>query len=147
MEQYLIDILVSQVAVFNKINCAYKLLRNLDVSVPESSNEDSRMLDTQRESYKMLIVNYLMVLLGRRKNDKISICKFYWLNDNKKSIDEFYEQYKDEIDNLQSLRDKVYSHFDLDYITAVNNIKFEFIETCIDFLNSIFQFLRFLCLR
>lgn len=147
MEQYLIDILVSQVAVFNKINCAYKLLRNLDVSVPESSNEDSRMLDTQRESYKMLIVNYLMVLLGRRKNDKISICKFYWLNDNKKSIDEFYEQYKDEIDNLQSLRDKVYSHFDLDYITAVNNIKFEFIETCIDFLNNIFQFLRFLCLR
>ena len=91
--------------------------------------------ETTTQSRMMLITNYLYALLVKGRNNKISIHNNF--ENRKEEIEKFLEENKDTIDKLKTIRDKVYSHIDLDWLDYVKNISFEEIETCINFLNSI----------
>lgn len=122
-----------QIAIFNKANLAYKLLKNCE-SKNFDTQEEYLMYDVQIESYKMLIINHLYALLGKGNNNKISL-NFNHAND----LQIFYQKYEAELKTLKNARDKVYSHIDLDFLDNCQIISYEFIEVCLNFINSIFK--------
>ena len=122
-----------QVALYSKIKVAYNLLKAYkpkNDGTWKSYFED----DTKIESYKMLIVNYIVALLGNRKNDKCSFNLNY-----PSEIADFRKNNADNIENLEVIRDKVYSHFDLDYVEKSKLMSYEFIEQCIEFISVIVE--------
>ena len=48
-------------------------------------------------------------------------------------------RYSDNVENLEVIRDKVYSHFDLDYVEKSKLMSYEFIEQCIEFISVIVE--------
>lgn len=127
-----------QIALLNKVIFAHHLLGKT-----EEANDGKRLpmvdyllLNVQLESYRMLIVNYLTALIGRRKNDKNSI---YSEKENPK-IDNFYEENNAEIKNLEDTRDKLYAHCDLDFNEVLKAISREFIEKCLTLLKQVLDY-------
>lgn len=128
-----------QVTLYSFIQIAFQLLIKMKEKTEESllySIEEVLVLNVKQESYKMLIVNYLTALFGRRKNDKISLFN-HPIKGQEQVIEEFFKTNADELDGVFSARDKVYSHIDVDFIKACKNISFDFIEKCIDFLRKV----------
>lgn len=128
-----------QVTLYSYIQIAYQLLikmkREME-GVIFNSIEEFLVFDVKQESYKMLIVNYLTALFGKRKNDKISLYN-HPIKDQEQAIEQFFKTNADELDAVFRVRDKVYSHVDVDFINACKNISFDFIEKCIDFLRNV----------
>lgn len=121
---------IFQIATYNRIKIAYKLL--IEVPNPNIKTDiEFLKYDVRVESYKMYIINYLAALIGRRKNDKISLNLNY-----KDKLDGFYLKNQKEIDNLLTIRDTVYSHFDLDFNKKCETMNYEFIEKCLDFIKD-----------
>lgn len=90
------------------------------------------------ESKVMLIINYLYALLIKGNNNKISIHKNFC---NKvEEIKNFEENNKDILDKIKIVRDKFYSHIDLDFPQYLEKISFKEIEICVDFLNKLFNY-------
>ncbi len=99
-----------QIVLLNKVVMAYNLL--FDLRGVQSFDIGTHLeKDTQAESYRMLITNYICVLTGKRKNDKISISKFPPIN-HKKEVICFYNKYKVILQELEINRDQLYAHFD-----------------------------------
>ena len=132
-------VLEIQMALLNKINFAFELLLGLNREGCPCSLVGCLEMDTKGESYRMLIVNYLVALIGNRKNDKVSI----WHNsvgEKKEQIEKFHIDNADGIKNLYNTRDKIYAHFDTDYDSVLKNIEYDFIKACIDFLNEVLEY-------
>lgn len=92
----------------------------------------SLQCDAELESYRMFVTNYLVALIGNRKNDKIS------LNINhKEELEQFRKENEKDIKQLETIRDQVYSHFDLDYYKNCDKISMQFIEKCIYFVAEV----------
>lgn len=88
------------------------------------------------ESYRMLIVNYLLALLGNKKNDKLSIPNNARENELE-MVDSFCNEYKTELNQLNKVRDKFYTYYEC---STENKILFEiFIEACLSFLKKYFD--------
>lgn len=88
--------------------------------------------DAELESYRMFVTNYLVALIGNRKNDKIS------LNINhKEELEQFRKENEKDIKQLETIRDQVYSHFDLDYYKNCDKISMQIIEKCIYFVAEV----------
>lgn len=89
------------------------------------------------ESKKMLITNYLYALLVNTRNNQISIYNNSSLNQS--LIEQFVQDNISTIEKIKVVRDKVYAHLDLDWLNYVKTIEYEEIETCIAFLNKLFD--------
>ncbi len=99
-----------QIVLLTKVVIAHNLL--FDLRGVQSIDIGTHLeKDTQAESYRMLITNYICVLTGKRKNDKISISKFPPIN-HKKEVNSFYVKYKVILEELEINRDQLYAHFD-----------------------------------
>lgn len=94
--------------------------------------------ETTTQSRMMLITNYLYALLVKSKNNKISIHNNF--ESRKEEIEKFLEVNKETIDKLTTIRNKIYSHIDLDWLKVAKNISFEEIRICIAFLNSMLDY-------
>ena len=104
------NIYLTQIALLNKIVISHNLL--FDLRGVQSFDVGTHLeKDTQAEAYRMLITNYICVLTGKRKNDKISISKFPPTN-HKNEVNGFYNKYKNILEELEINRDQVYAHFD-----------------------------------
>lgn len=137
----------SQVMLLNKVNLAFEEYMELIINVPEiemiftHSREDVKkhlVADVKSESLKMLIVNYSMALLGRGRNDKVSV-----FNNQLKIEDEqsrlFCCKYIKELDELKIIRNKIYAHHDLDWHNHCKGITNEFISQCIQFVACVLK--------
>ena len=89
----------------------------------------------ETECHKMFMFNYLIVLLGYKKNDKISIIN-HPIHGKETIGRDFIKENKKLIDNLYVIRDKVYSHFDIDFLDYAQVVTFNDIEKCINFLKK-----------
>lgn len=93
-------------------------------------------MHVKAESYRMLIVNYLLALLGNKKNDKLSIPNNARENE-KEMVENFCNEYKTELNQLYKVRDKFYTYYEC---STENKILFEiFIEACLSFLKCYFD--------
>ena len=124
-----------QVTLYSYIQIAYQLLIKTK-ELKLNSIEEFLVLNVKQESYKMLIVNYLTALLGKRKNDKISLYN-HPIKEQEQTIKQFFKTNADELNAVFSVRDKVYSHVDVDFMNTCKNISFDFIEKCIGFLRKV----------
>ena len=130
---------ITQVALLSKIVFAYNLLFDLRGTTTFDFMEHLKR-DTMSESYRMLIINYLVAITGKGKHDTNSI--FYNRPDAKKNkVDNFYTKHDKLLDRLRVIRNKIYAHFDNDYIENASkagaSIQFEEIKPCIEDLMSI----------
>lgn len=93
-------------------------------------------LDVRLESFRTLIINYLVVLLGKGKFDKMSV----WNNKSKFNIEQIETFYKDNEVDLKKLfetRNKVFAHFDNQEYDKLPILHFEIIEKCFAFLECV----------
>ena len=128
---------VAQIGCLNKVMCAWNLLQGLRQYDREPCTPERWMeLDAMAESYRMMTVNYLTALVGQKKNDKISIFNNP-IKGKEQQISDFYSEYANDLANLHRVRDKVYSHFDLDFADAVKELPNDFITNCIEDLVDI----------
>lgn len=127
-----------QMALLNKVIFAYYLLDKTGKANDSNClpKVDYLLLDVQLESYRMLIVNYLNALIGRGKNDKISI---FSEKDNPEILN-FYKENETNIQELKSMRDKLYAHCDLDFNVVLKAITPEFIEKCLTLLKQVLDY-------
>lgn len=85
------------------------------------------------DAFRCLITNNLCVLLGQRKNDKLSI----WHNKEKYNtalIDDFYTKHEKELQSLFTARDKVYAHIDTNVTESAFLHEDSFLRICVHFL-------------
>lgn len=94
--------------------------------------------ESTTEARIMLIINYLSALLIKGKNNKISIHRNF--TDKIQEIEKFEMDNKDLLHHLNVARDKLYAHIDLDWQTCTKDITFDEFETCINFLNELFDY-------
>ena len=130
---------ITQISLLSKIIFAYNLLFDLRGTKTFDITEHLRN-DAMAESYRMLIVNYLVAITGRGKYDTNTI--FYNRPAKKdKEVDAFYANHGKLLKKLKDIRNKVYAHFDNDYLKNASkaNAKIEFdeIKPCIEDLMSI----------
>lgn len=127
---------IIQGALINKVEMAYQLFKKKQEEYTIIANTEEFLLsDVKKESYRMLIINYLIVLLGDGKNDKISL--FNSKNEFiRNKTQKFIKDRKVEFDNLKKVRNKVYAHFDEDYEKSTTAISGEFIISCINFITE-----------
>lgn len=117
----------------------YSELKTINEVLSMSIKERENFLinDVKCESYKMLVINYLIALLGMKKNDTIS---FY--NDSNDHIKElvknFHEEHEIEFKALRTVRNKFYSHYENNYDIKLK-INNDFINTCIYFSNHLLK--------
>ncbi|MDE6200823.1 MAG: hypothetical protein K2M47_02930 [Clostridiales bacterium] len=131
------ELLQEQVTAFSKIKFVYQDLIDNPPTVAELIDiEQFLKYDALTESKKMLIVNYLYALLAHTKNNKISVHNNPYLNQT--LISEFMQTHGDIVEKIKIVRDKVYAHIDLNWMSVAKNISNDEIQCCIDFLNNIF---------
>ena len=90
------------------------------------------------EAYTGLIINNLCVLLGDRKNDKLSILKAKEEYDTV-IIDEFYCKNQKQLKSLFTARDKMYAHIDADLDGNAFEYSIDFLGECVSFLETLFR--------
>lgn len=136
-----------QVAICKKLKRCFRLSKEHPELVCHpltfmkiSQEEKEKYLDynLEVECHKMFMFNYLIVLLGYKKNDKISIINNP-IQGKEKIGQDFIDQNKELINSLYSIRDKVYSHFDDDFLNHTRVITYQEIEKCVNFLNEYFE--------
>lgn len=160
------SIKVLQISILSKINFAYYDLRqnpSLKLVLDSNGNNEEEKFrnyvsslnndellefrktmfkylknETIAQSRMMLIINYLYALLVDGNNNKISIYKNF--QDKLEDIKNFENRNKEITDKIKTVRDKVFSHIDANWLECVKNISFEEIETCINFLNNLFNY-------
>ncbi len=59
------------------------------------------------------------------------------MQNHKEELKQFRNENKEMIRRLETIRDKVYSHFDLDYYKDCDKISMQFIEKCIYFVAEV----------
>ena len=74
--------------------------------------------------------------MGRPKG---GINRNYTIQEKEKIGQDFIDQNKELIDSLYSIRDKVYSHFDDDFLSHTRPISYLEIEHCVNFLVNYFE--------
>ena len=68
----------SQVMLLNKVRLAIEILQKRMYDKAYGNNMDDLLInDVKNESLKMLITNYLVALIGKNKEDKISLKNNY----------------------------------------------------------------------
>ena len=131
------ELIQEQVAAFSKIKFVYQdLIDNLPTMIQMVDIEQLLKYDALTESKKMLIINYLYVLLAHTKNNKISVHNNPDLNQT--LISEFMQTHGDIVEKIKIVRDKFYAHIDLNWMDVAKNISNEEIECCINFLDKVF---------
>jgi len=91
-------------------------------------------IDVRRDSLTMFVVNYITAIIGKRRSDKNSISNIP-IKSKTKEIGEFYEKHKNLIEELIEIRDKIFSHWDNDYLESINEkrkISFEEMKSLIN---------------
>ena len=122
----------TRIELLSEIKTAYHLLKQI---IHKTSKFCNYQTFVNLESLKMLTTNYIVALIGKRKNDKLSL----YHTKIKDDLNKFCEIHKVEYEALEQARDKVYSHFDMDYREKCGIISFEFIEDSIDFIEKSLQ--------
>lgn len=122
----------TRIELLSEVKTAYHLLEQIIHKTGKFCNYQTFV---NLESLKMLTINYIVALIGKRKNDKLSL----YYTKIKDDLDKFCEEHKDEYEALELARDKVYSHFDMDYRGKCGIISFSFIEDCIEFIEKSLQ--------
>lgn len=140
-----LDVLQHQVALLSKLKMGYDLcVKNPTITCnpiyffnyPKEEQEKFLIYDTKSESYRMLVVNYLIALIGYKKNDKYSIF-YYPPKGQDENIKKFIEENKPILEKIYKTRNKIYSHFDVDFEDQTQKIEFEEIKKIIDFIDSV----------
>lgn len=119
-----------------EIPCNYYLIKIYNENLSCEERNECLDFNVLAESYRMFIINYLCVLLGNRKNDKISIPNNVRISE-KEIVDEFFKSNKSDIDLLYGARDKVYSHFDESNTDII--ISNNFVKNCLEFIKTYFD--------
>lgn len=133
--------------IFQKICIANDLLQNQNYFIPENhlasltkkQQEDYLINDVQCESYRMLIVNYLIVLIGYNqdnKNDKLSFFKD-GNSKMKKIIQNFHKNFQTEMKNLKTIRNKYYAHYENLYLTQDYCLTQKFFLQCLNLCSTL----------
>ena len=132
---------VAQIGCLNKIVYATHLLDELKQqhNGKPCDFEQFSKWDTQAESYRMLIANYLIALVGHTGNDRISIHNNP-IKGKEKQIADFYNKHRDNISKLYDWRNKVYSHLDPDFADNVGKTSPDFINDCVNDLIDILDY-------
>ena len=105
---------ITQVSLLSKIVFAYNLLFDLRGAKTFDITEHLRN-DAMAESYRMLIFNYLVAITGKGRFDTNSI--YYYRPVTKKDdVDIFYAKHGKLLERLKEIRNKIYAHFDNDYL-------------------------------
>lgn len=143
LEKFKNNKIALQFMLFNKICILLELIEPFLLNkisydeIDEQNSQDFLKNDAIEEAYRMLIVNYLIALLGNKKNDKCSIRKIS--NDIEKNrFDKFIAENQNDYDNLYRVRDTVYAHFDFQH-KDLNDISYKFIAKCIIYLQEYFD--------
>ena len=140
METKELPIEVARISLLNKVVFAWKLLTDMRVYDGQIMMLDKRLeLDTRAESYRMLIANYLVALVGQGKNDRISLYNKP-IESKKQQIEKFYADNAADIKKLTKIRDKIYAHFDTDCTSTIDIIPFGLIKNLIDNLVTILDY-------
>lgn len=134
-----------QMALYNKLRMGY----NLCIEHPTltctpihflvmSENDRKKYLiqDTKNESYRMLVINYSVSLIGNKKNDKYSLY-FYPPTGKQGEVNKFIEDNQDIINKLYKARNKAYAHFDVDFENQTEKIEYFEIKKIIDFIGTV----------
>ncbi len=103
---------------------------------PEEEKRKFLEYDTKCESYRMLVFNYLIALIGNRKNDKCSIYH-YPPAGKEDEIKNFLEINKELIEKIYQARNKIYSHFDVDFGKNTEIIENCEMQKIIDFIQTV----------
>ena len=90
------------------------------------------------EAKTMLIINYLAALLIKGRNNNISIHKNF--AEKAEEIHSFEEENKQILNKIQTARDKLYAHIDLDWASYAKGITFDELDVCVQFLNKLFDY-------
>lgn len=93
--------------------------------------------DFMNECFRMMLFNYSVALIGMGKNDKISLYNDKILKNSPK-VQEFYKNKKNEIKELEKVRNKIYSHLDpkaFDELSII--ISFDFFKDLINFTTDV----------
>ena len=134
-----------QIALLSKLKMGYDLcVKNPTITcnpiyffnTSKEEQEKFLLYDTKSESYRMRALNYLIELIGYEKNDKYSIFH-YPPKGQEKIINDFIEENKSVIEKIYKTRNKIYSHFDIDFEKETQRIEFEEIKRIIDFIESV----------
>lgn len=134
-----------QIALHHKLKTGYNLcIANPTMtcnpiyffSLPREEQEKFLIYDTKTESYRMLVTNYSIALVGYKKNDKYSLY-FYPPEGKEQEVKDFIEQNKNVIEKLYKARNKVYAHFDVDYEEQTEKIEYSEIKKIVDFVGSV----------
>ena len=90
------------------------------------------------DAYLGMITTNLCVLLGRGRNDKLSILKAKEQYDTA-MIDTFYAKNEQQLDCLFDARNQMYAHIDNDISDSAFNLNYDFLKVCIYFLADLFR--------
>ena len=131
----------TQKAIYCRLEYAYMALSDIINIYVEYKNENKTQtieymkIEAYRESLQMYLVNYIVALLGRDRHDKISLYKDI---QNKPKINTFYNSNK-EMNQMVTLRNKVYSHVDPDIYEASEkiNLTYNFFKKCLGFIKEL----------
>ncbi len=122
-----------------------KLNNFLSTLSPRERNEFNKEMfhylgrESLTESKFMLIINYLYALLFRDpRHNQISIYENF--QDRIEEIEAFKRANRNTLNKIKTARNKFYAHIDLNWMQHAEGIQFEEIETCIQFLNGLFNY-------
>ena len=139
------DIPEHQLAILSMIKIGYDLCVQNPLphcepeqfySMTKVEQENYLKYETKCECYRMLVFNYLVALIGYKKNDKCSIYH-HPPKGKEQLVKDFVDNNKDVIDKIYISRDKVYSHFDEDFAKEIKRIEYDEVKKIIDFIYSV----------
>ncbi len=144
-----------RIAILNKTKAATKELKTIIDNNIQAYNiitfryGEEAMKDYPNKAYLMqislyleafsgLIVNNLCALIGKGKNDTLSIYKHKKSYDEK-AIDAFYLRHEEKLSSLTMARNKVYAHIDTNVTEHAFLINIRFFERCLNFVERILK--------
>lgn len=143
LEEFKNNKVMYQYGLFNKICILFELIQPYLLNkmpyeeINEQNSQEILKNDAIKEAYTMLIVNYLIALLGNKRNDTSSIFKIS--NECEKiKLEDFIQENQSDYENLYNVRNKVYAHFDFNR-EGLKDISYQFIVKCMSFLQEYFD--------
>lgn len=147
-QNYTLSIKHFQIALYNKVRVGYELCKKYPIKVYPMSFFDkltkeeqfqALAYDTIAESYRMLVANYLIALIGYKKNDTSSLYH-HPVQGKEEKIYKFVEENRLLVDKIYKIRNKVYAHYDVKFKASSDDlIQYEELEKIINFIAEVLK--------